>query len=65
MSIYEEKNCVLIKGIYYEKLENHPEGHQFRFTTDLNSEDYDYVEFFMLEDVLHKVFEQLQEITKE
>jgi len=62
MDIYTEENCVLINDMYYEKLEDHPEGLQFRFVSSLDSDDYDYVESKMLEDVLHKVFEQLQEI---
>ena len=62
MSLFIEENCVLINDVFYEKLEDHPEGLQFRYTSDLASEDYDYVESSMLEDVLHRVFEQLQEI---
>ena len=62
MSLYIEENCVFINDMYYEKLEGHPEGAQFRYTSDLDGDDYDYVESTMLEDVLHRVFEQLQEI---
>ena len=62
MSVYIEENCVLINGVYYEKLVDHPEGKQFRYTESLDSDDYDYVESTMLEDVLCRVFEQMQEI---
>jgi len=60
--IYNENNCVRCNDVFYEKLEDHPEGLQFRYFTDLESDDYDYVESTMLEDVLHRVFEQVQEI---
>ena len=62
MSVYIEENCVLINDVYYEKLVDHPEGKQFRYTKSLDSDDYDYVESTMLEDVLCRVFEQMQEI---
>ena len=64
MSLFIEDNCVLINDVYYEKLDDHleTEGPQFRYFESLDADDYDYVESNMLEDVFHRVFEQVQEI---
>lgn len=39
--IYNEKNCFLYKGMIYERLFNHPEGHKYRVV--ITKDDYDYV----------------------
>lgn len=44
LDIYDMTKTVEIRGVFYERLSNHPQGEKYRFTKSLASDDYDYVQ---------------------
>jgi hypothetical protein len=59
--IYNMDNVLKFGVVYYEKLENHPEGKKFRAFCDPESDDYDYVESPRKIKQLTRAFEQAKE----
>lgn len=43
LNIYDMTQVIEYKGLFYERLSNHPLKEQYRFTKSLASDDYDYV----------------------
>lgn len=42
-NIYDMTQVVQYRGLFYERLSDHPSKEQYRFTKSIASDDYDYV----------------------